>query len=115
MHVFGTASGLAIGLLIRARMRWQAALALFAVLACGGYQHDRLTTTNRLSVSKSRSTSLTADVEKYKNARADLQAQIKWLEGLVVEASPREARRLYTEITKRKELQGSPKDCRDAI
>jgi hypothetical protein len=108
VHIFGTASALAVGWFIRAKLRWQAVLAVTAILLCGGYGVVNMigfTTTNRLSVSESRSAASAADLKKYENARVDLQAQIKWLEGSVVDASPREARRLYAEINaKRKEL-----------
>jgi hypothetical protein len=98
-----SASALAVGWFIRAKMRCTV-LAVTAILLCGGYGIVNMigfTTTNRLSVSESRSAS-GADLKKYENTRVDLQAQ---MEGSVVDTSPREARRLYAEINaKRMEL-----------
>jgi hypothetical protein len=108
VHLFGTASALAVGLFMNVKKWWLVALAFLAVVGCGGYGIVNMigfTATNRLSVSETRSAATAADLKKYENARADLQAQIKWLEGLVVNAAPREQMRLLVEIdAKRKEL-----------
>lgn len=109
VHVFGTASALAVGWFILAKKRWLATLAGVAILGCGGYGIINMigfTTTNRLSVSEARTAANSSEWKMYENARLDLQRHIKWLEGQAVEAdSPREKRRMFAEMdAKRREL-----------
>jgi hypothetical protein len=102
VHVFGTASSIAIGLFVLGRNRGLAALAMAAILFSGGYGIINMigfTTTNRLSVSESRSAATAADWKHYEAQRANLQAELDWLRKTEVNAdTPRERKLLLSRI-----------------
>jgi hypothetical protein len=109
VHLFGTASAVAVGIFLTQRSWFLAVFAIVAIVACGGYGIVNMigfTTTNRLSVSEARSTSNAADWTKYEKARETLNSQIRWArERVVAEEQQKEKRRLLAYIdTKTKEL-----------
>jgi hypothetical protein len=109
VHVFGTASSIAVGLLVLGRNRGLAALSMAAILLCGGYGIVNMigfTTTNRLSVSESRPAATAADWKHYEAQRANLQGELDWLRKTEVNAdTPRESKLLLKRIDdKLKEL-----------
>lgn len=97
VHLFGTASSVAVGLFLMGKHRFLATAAVLAIIACGGYGIINMigfTTTNRLSVSASRDAANSAEWKKFDLARDAIKGNIEWAhKTLTEEDSPREKRR----------------------
>jgi hypothetical protein len=109
VHIFGTASSVAIGLFWK-RSKMLAAMALLAALLCHGYGIVNVigfTTTNRLSVAESRAAANSADWKSYEAQRQAILDDIDWTRKTVVhEDNSREKRLLHERIDKKlKELE----------
>ena len=109
VHLFGTASAVAITLFVVNRNKTLAVLALAAIITCGGYGIVNMigfTTTNRLSVSEQKVQSTAADWTHYEAKKKAIQSEIEWARSTAVqEDSPREKRRLLARVdAKLKEL-----------
>jgi hypothetical protein len=122
VHLFGTASSLAVGLFLMDKSKVLGVTALLAIIFCGCYGIVNMigfTTTNRLSVAESRSAANSAEWKKYENARAALQGTIDWAHKTIIEeGSPREKTRLRNYIDqKTRELNAlePPKPAADKV
>lgn len=108
VHLFGAACALAGGVFHQAGNKLLRFLAIVAILTCGGYGILNMvgfTSTNRVSVAASKDATKTAAERAYQSARADLAAQIDWLQRTAASEEGRERRRLLAEVdAKRKEL-----------
>lgn len=108
VHLFGAACALAIGVFHQAGNKLLRFLAIVAILTCGSYGILNMvgfTSTNRVSVAAAKDARNSAAERAYQAARADLVAQIKWLQSTAANEEGRERRRLLSEVdAKRKEL-----------
>jgi uncharacterized membrane protein len=108
VHLFGAACALAGGVFHQAGNKLLRFLAIVAVLTCGGYGILNMvgfTSTNRVSVAATKDATRSSAERSYQSARADLTAQIDWLQKTAAGEEGRERRRLLAEVdAKRKEL-----------
>lgn len=108
VHVFGAACALAIGIFYHGRNWTLFALALSAIILCGGYGILNMvgfTSTNRVTVAATKDASRNAAERAYQASRSDLMGQIDWLQKTAANEDGRERRRLLSEVdAKRKEL-----------
>lgn len=108
VHVFGAACALAVGVFYHGGNRMLFTLALLAIVGCGSYGILNMvgfTSTNRVSVAATKDATKAAAERAYQSARADLAAQIDWLQKTAAGEEGRERRRLLAEVdAKRKEL-----------
>jgi hypothetical protein len=102
VHIFGSASSIAIYLFVSFRKRLLTLMAIVAIVCCGGYGVVNMigfTTTNRLAVAESKAASNAAEWKVYDARRAAIQADIDWSRKTeVTEENSRERRRLLSRI-----------------
>lgn len=108
VHLFAAACGLAIGWFLHRRNWVLFGIALIAIITCGSYGVLNMygfASSSRVTVAATKDAARAAAERSYQSARADLVAQIDWLQKTAVKEDGRERRRLLTEVdTKRKEL-----------
>jgi hypothetical protein len=108
VHLFGAACALAGGIFHQAGNRLLRFIAIVAVLTCGAYGILNMvgfTSTNRVTVAATKDATRESAERAYKSARADLMAQIEWLQKTAVKEEGRERRKLLSDVdAKRKEL-----------
>lgn len=105
VHIFGTASSIAVGLFFALKRWGLGLLCLLAIVGAGTYGVSNMigfTSTNRLSVAASRDAANNADWVKYNKAREAIQGSIDWAHRtLTEEDSPREKTRIRAYVDKK--------------
>jgi hypothetical protein len=108
VHLFAAACGLAIGWFLHRRNWVLFAIALLAIGTCGSYGVLNMygfASASRVTVAATKDAARAAEERAYQNRRADLSAQIDWLQKTAVSEDGRERRKLLADVdAKRKEL-----------